>query len=101
MNIAILFGLLWNNVIRVADAARAFLQADLLAKHDTFVSLPFEMWLPEWKGTFRIPIVRLDRALYGHPHAAALWDVHLMASRSSLRLMDIPRSIFMKLGISL
>jgi hypothetical protein len=77
VNVAILFGLLWNNVIRLADATRAFLQAELLAKQDTYVSLLFEVRLPEWKGVFRNPTVRLQRALYGHPQASAFWDLHL------------------------
>jgi hypothetical protein len=68
---------LWNNVIRLADATRAFLQAELLAKQDTYVSLLFEVRLPEWKGVFRNPTVRLQRALYGHPQASAFWDLHL------------------------
>eukprot|EP00435_Cladocopium_sp_Y103_P037733 s2261_g10.t1 len=69
--------MLTGHVIRVADAYKAYLQAMLLADADTFVTLPSELWKASWRGCFKQPMVRLLRALYGHPRAGAFWDLHL------------------------
>ena len=60
-----------------ADAIKAYIQAELKHKN-TWVSLPRELWPASWiaKGMKR-PMVRLCRALYGHPEAAGLWERHL------------------------
>ena len=66
-----------NNTIRVADATKAFLQAELMTLVPTYVELPPEMWLEKWDNKYRRPTVRLMRALYGHPQASVHWDLHL------------------------
>ena len=69
--------MIWGNVIRVADATRAFLQADLDTQFDTWVVLPEELWLPGWGQQYTKPVVQLKKALYGHPQASAFWERHL------------------------
>ena len=42
-----------------------------------WVELPTDAWPPEvqyWK--FRRPVVRLDKALYGHPDSGTMWEQH-------------------------
>ena len=77
VNLALFWGMVWGNVIRVADATRAFLQAELKTPHETWVVLPEELWLKHWSGGFRKPAVQLKKALYGHPQASAFWEQHL------------------------
>lgn len=50
INLAIFFGMVWGNVIRVADATKAFLQAELMSLTPPYVELPPEMWLPHIGG---------------------------------------------------
>ena len=41
------------------------------------MELPTDAWPPEiqyWK--FRRPVVRLDKALYGHPDSGTMWEQH-------------------------
>ena len=49
----------------------------LLTEEDTYVVLPYELWLDSWKGKYRQPTVKLNKALYGHPLASVFWDLHL------------------------
>lgn len=77
INIAIFYGLLVGNVLKVADCVKAYLQALLLTEEETWVVIPPELWLDSWRGRFKTPVVRLVRALYGHPLASAFWDLHL------------------------
>ena len=77
INLAVFYGLLLGNELKAADCTRAFLQAMLLMKEETFVVLPQELWLPGWAGKYKQPTVRLRKALYGHPLASACWDLHL------------------------
>jgi len=66
-----------GNVLKVADCVKAYLQALLLTEEETWVVIPPELWLDSWRGRFKTPVVRLVRALYGHPLASAFWDLHL------------------------
>ena len=58
-----------------ADARQAYIQADLDdTEVETWVRLPVECWPDEWLKTWdpkaplsRRPVVRLCKALYGHP----------------------------------
>ena len=63
--------------MQAADACQAFLQAPLRSPVPTYVALPSELWLPQWRGRFRRVAVRLKRALYGHPEAPAEWQAYL------------------------
>ena len=62
-----LYGLLPKNSVTLADAIRAYIQADLKGPR-FFVELPPEAW-PAWVDLtkYRRPVVRLRKALYGHP----------------------------------
>ena len=59
-----------------ADARRAFVQAKML-ETETWVALPREAWPQSWidKG-YKRPVVRLLRALYGHPKSGYFWEKH-------------------------
>ena len=62
--------------VQLADAVQAYIQA-LLRGPPFWVEIPREAW-PEdgsWN-KFRRPVVRLIKALYGHPDAGTLWEEH-------------------------
>ena len=77
INLTLFLGMLSTFVVQAADACQAFLQAPLKTSVPTWVVLPPELWLPQWKGKFRRVAVKLRKALYGHPDAPAFWQVHL------------------------
>ena len=54
-----------------SDCVKAYIQADLDGA-PTFVRLPKEWWPDSFKG-FKDPVVRLHKALYGHPRAGDCW----------------------------
>ena len=61
-----------------ADCVQAYLQCTL--DESTWVILPFELWLPEWKQLYdpNTPLaVRLVKSLYGHPQNGNLWQKFL------------------------
>ena len=70
------FGCLPGNDVKLADAIQAYIQAKLTGPA-CWVELPIDAW-PEgieyWK--FRRPVVRLDKALYGHPDSGTMWEQH-------------------------
>ena len=62
--------------VKLADAIQAYIQAKLKGPL-CWVELPTDAWPPEiqyWK--FRRPVVRLDKALYGHPDSGTMWEQH-------------------------
>ena len=73
--------LLWScehNAISLSDAVQAFSQAP--TEEETWVIVPYELWLEEWKAKYRKDVklvVRLLRSLYGHPLAGKLWQAFL------------------------
>ena len=71
-----LYGLLPKNSVMMADAIRAYIQADLKGPR-FFVELPPEAW-PKWVNLqdYRRPVVRLRKALYGHPDSGTMWEQH-------------------------
>ena len=71
-----LYGLLPKNSVTLADAIRAYIQADLKGPR-FFVELPPEAW-PTWVNLskYRRPVVRLRKALYGHPDSGTMWEQH-------------------------
>ena len=57
---------------------QAFSQAP--TEEETWVIVPYELWLEEWKAKYRKDVklvVRLLRSLYGHPLAGKLWQAFL------------------------
>ena len=59
-----------------ADAEQAYVQA-LLKGPETWVFIPPEGRPEGWNdGGFRTPVVRLRKALYGHPDSGGFWEEH-------------------------
>ena len=66
------YGCLPGHAVKLADAIQAKLKGPLC-----WVELPTDAWRPEiqyWK--FRRPVVRLDKALHGHPDSGTMWEQH-------------------------
>ena len=76
-----------------ADAVQAYVQADLKGTA-TWVNLPPEAWehAPEqvrvWydknRSKFTKPVLRLKKALYGHPDSGTYWERHCDRSLQSV-----------------
>ena len=69
---------------KVRDAAQAYIQSSIDGdgRPATWIRLPRAWWPPEWfhadgSPKFVDPVIRLRKALYGHPEAGALWEKHL------------------------
>ena len=74
------YGLFDDHVVQQADAEKAYIQA-LLEGPETWVMLPEEAWPKEWyradgSHVYDRPVVRMLRALYGHPDSHTLWEKH-------------------------
>ena len=70
------YGCLPGHAVKLADAIQAYIQAKLKGPL-CWVELPTDAWPPEiqyWK--FRRPVVRPDKALYGHPDSGTMWEQH-------------------------
>ena len=65
-------GCLLGHDVEQADAEQAYIQADLLCD-ETWVMLPLVHISKEWAHIER-PVVRLKKALYGHPDAGTYWE---------------------------
>ena len=71
---------LWVSSWTFCQAPQTRFQAYIQAKLKgplCWVELPTDAWPPEiqyWK--FRRPVVRLDKALYGHPDSGTMWEQH-------------------------
>ena len=67
-----------------ADACGAYTQAWLGGPEtvsqakcpETWIALPKHQWPVEWIGVYEKPVVRLYKALYGHPLAGLYWEKH-------------------------
>ena len=61
-----------------ADADQAYIQADIDDTDvETFVRIPREFWPQEWVDQgLRDPVIKLTKALYGHPDSGGLWERH-------------------------
>ena len=73
------YGLLPGHAVQQSDAEQAYVQALLGGNVETWVRLPREFWPPE-RAKFRDPVVRLVRALYGHPDSGGYWERHCEAA---------------------
>ena len=81
-------GCLPGNDVEQADAEQAYIQAELKGT-ETWVQLPPERVPPEWAHLDR-PVVRLRRALYGHPDAGTYWEQKCDAHCQSVGFEPIP-----------
>ena len=70
------YGCLPGNGVKLADAIQAYIQA-VLTGPACWVELPDDAWPAEIPfRTYRRPVVRLVKALYGHPDAGTMWEIH-------------------------
>ena len=70
------YGAMRDNVNETGDAEQAYVQT-LHKGQETWVVLPEKFWKTEWsKLGYKRPVVRLVKALYGHPNAGAYWEEH-------------------------
>ncbi|CAE7560940.1 RE1 [Symbiodinium natans] len=77
LNACLAYGALPGNQSSAADAIKAYVQALLKSKFQTWIELPPELRPTWWRERFVRPVVLLLRALYGHPEAGGLWEKHL------------------------
>jgi len=66
------YALFPNHTIQGRDVEQAYISADLLGT-PTYVVLPKELWTPEMH-KMRCPVVRLEKALYGHKNSGVYWS---------------------------
>ena len=65
-----------------SDADMAYIQAPFDdSAVETYVALPQDRWPQSWhdavaRGEMVRPVVRLCKALYGHPDAGTMWEAH-------------------------
>ena len=69
-----LYGCVPDHDIMQADAPQAYCQTELLGT-ETWVCLPPEARPASWAG-MKWPVVRLKKALYGHPDSGTYWEQH-------------------------
>ena len=75
------YGLMPGNKTTTADAIRAYVQAKLNSKYQTWVRIPPELWPDKWhKEGRKKPMCLLEKALYGHPESGGHWELHLEAT---------------------
>ena len=89
-NCTIAYGRLKGNKTTSADAVKAYVQANLKSKRDTWIELPPELRPKSWGGKYRRPMVKLIKALYGHPESGAHWENHLTSVLNKLGGKVIP-----------
>ena len=76
MNVSIAWGAVKGHKTSVADAVKAYVQADLNSVNPTYIEIPSYLCGSRWRNIKR-PVSRLLKALYGHPEAGAHWERHL------------------------
>ncbi len=103
------YGLFAGHDIEQADAEQAYVQADLEGTV-TYVALPREAWpinndwfiIPagtdlstvkqeELKARLNRPVVRLYKALYGHPDSGTMWEKHCHKRTLKVGFQPIPQ----------
>ena len=84
-----MFGCLPGHNVQLADAIQAYIQAPLSGVA-CWVELPDEAWPPQIeRRKYRRPVVRLLRALYGHPDAGTMWEKHCDTAVKKLGFVPI------------
>ena len=58
-----------------AHARSAYTQA-AMGGEPTWLRLPSEVWPKHWHGKYKDPVVKMLKALYGHPNAGGYWERH-------------------------
>ena len=66
------YGCFEGNTVQGRDVEQAYLQADMEGP-PVYITLPRELWTDKMK-TMRDPVVRLEKALYGHKHSGVYWQ---------------------------
>ena len=70
------YGCLPGHGVKLADAIQAYIQA-VLTGPPCWVELPEDAWPDDIDfRKFRRPVVRLVKALYGHPDSGTMWEQH-------------------------
>ena len=77
INLVLWYGLRVNNIVQIADARKAYLQAPIRSETPTYVILPREAWQPSWHRKYRRAAARLLKAMYGHPTSGDDWTQYL------------------------
>ena len=72
-NVVDFYSLLPGHVQMQGDAEMAYVQRKLQGT-PTWMILPKDQQPKEWAKKYRMPVVPLVRALYGHPDAGCFWD---------------------------
>ena len=90
LNACVAYGALPGNATSAADAIKAYVQALLKSKYQTWIELPPELRPKWWRDKFVRPVVLLLRALYGHPEAGGLWEKHLKQVLRQLGGEEVP-----------
>ena len=90
LNACLAYGALPGNATSAADAIKAYVQALLKSKYQTWIELPPELRPKWWRDKFLRPVVLLLRALYGHPEAGGLWEKHLKQVLRELGGQEVP-----------
>ena len=71
-----MWGISPGNTIQSADGEQAYCQAELSGLK-TYIRNPRSQWPQSWHDkNLTDPLVRLNRALYGHPDAGGFWEMH-------------------------
>ena len=83
-----------GNDVQIADAIQAYVQAYLKGP-ETWVQIPREHWPAEWydengADRYEKPVVRLIKALYGHPDSGTFWGEKCDAHCKSQGFNAIP-----------
>ena len=83
-----------NHTVEQADAEQAYIQAELRGT-ETWVALPTEAWPDSWynkdgSAKYQKPVVKMLRALYGHPDAGTFWEEHCDGAVKSIGFDAIP-----------
>ena len=90
LNACLAYGALPGHATSAADAIKAYVQALLKSKFQTWIELPPELRPKWWRDKFVRPVVLLLRALYGHPEAGGLWEKHLKQVLRQLGGEEVP-----------
>ena len=61
-----------DSMLLQSDCLMAYTQAEMTGP-PTYIRLPKPWWPQGWANKFRDPVVKLLRALYGHPRAGDIW----------------------------